>query len=208
MAAILNELYNHMKLFSLFSFLQFLCLFSFGQTMQTPKDYLNFPGPVTIVKTQYNFAWSSHPNANYYKHEYIPSNNTLEKYKSMVLVEVLAGEYNPSDIAGAKVAELKKLKENNPVVNYNIFQKNEEIILDFLITDNAPNGNVNIIERNIYRYKSTMDKNGKKYLILFGISERGYGNDVKNFLANLKSNKNVLLNEMAKLPMPDIKITD
>ena len=197
-----------MKLFSLLSFLSFLCLFSFGQTMQTPKDYLNFPGPVTVAKTKYNFAWSSHPNENYYKHEYIPSTNTLEKYKSMVLVEVLVGEYNPSDIAGAKVAELKKLKENNPVVNYNIFQKNGEIILDFLITDNAPNGNVSIIERNIYRYKSAIDKNGKKYLILFGISERGYGNEGKAFLANLKNNKTVLLNEMAKQAMPEVEITD
>ena len=90
---------------------------------------------------------------------------------------MLAGDSKPADLVNAKIAELKILKETNPVVNYETFQKNGEYMLDFLISENASDGKINILERNVYRYKSGVDKTGKKYVMLFGVSERSYGSE-------------------------------
>lgn len=197
-----------MKLFSSISTLLFMLAshITSGQTMGKTKDYLSIPGPISVTGIKYNLSWSSHPNAGYYKQEYIPANNSVSEYKTMLLIEVLEGEYSPSAVAASKVAELKKLKETNPVVQYEIFQKNGEFILDFLISEDNPDGKTNIIERNVYRYKSIVDKKGRKCLMLIGMSERGYGDEGKLFLKNLKSNKNIMLNVIAKFQIPSVEL--
>lgn len=197
-----------MKLFSSISTLLFMLAshITSGQTMGNTKDYLSIPGPISVTGIKYNLSWSSHPNAGYYKQEYIPANNSVSEYKTMLLIEVLEGEYSPSAVAASKVAELKKLKEPNPVVQYEIFQKNGEFILDFLISEDNPGGKTYIIERNVYRYKSIVDKKGRKCLMLIGMSERGYGDEGKLFLKNLKSNKNIMLNVIAKFQIPSVEL--
>jgi hypothetical protein len=103
--------------------------------------------------------------------------------------------------------ELKQLKVTNPMVNYEVFQKNGEIILDFLISENSADGkNVNILERNVYRYRDITDKNGLKGVMLFGASERSYGNEVDTFLSSLKKTKSVLANAVAAFVIPQITI--
>ncbi len=197
-----------MKLFSSISTLLFMFAshITSGQTMGKTKDYLSIPGPISVTGIKYNLSWSSHPNAGYYKQEYIPANYSVSEYKTMLLIEVLEGEYSPSAVAASKVAELKKLKETNPVVQYEIFQKNGEFILDFLISEDNPGGKTYIIERNVYRYKSIVDKKGRKCLMLIGMSERGYGDEGKLFLKNLKSNKNIMLNVIAKFQIPSVEL--
>ena len=123
------------------------------------------------------------------------------------MIEVLTGDARAADLAKAKIAELKQLKESNPLVNYEMFQKNGEIIIDFLLSENSPDGkNINIVERNVYRYKEITDKNGKKGVMLFGVSERSYGNDVDAFLSSLKKNKSTLTNAVAAFVIPEITI--
>lgn len=56
-------------------------------------DYLNIPGPITIDSKVYNLAWSSHPNENYFKQEYLNSNENIEKYNTLVLVEFVKGNF-------------------------------------------------------------------------------------------------------------------
>lgn len=125
----------------------------------------------------------------------------------MVLVEVLIGETKAADLAKAKVAELKQMKETNPMVNYEVFQKNGEIIVDFLLSERSADGKkINILERNVYRYKDITEKNGQKGVMLFGASERSYGNDVDAFLASLKKTKSVLTNAVASFVNPAITI--
>jgi hypothetical protein len=172
----------------------------------TVTEYLSVPGPIVLNKNSFNLAWSSHPSANYYKQEYIPAKEHIEKFNKMVMVELLISDATPAGLAKAKTDELKQLKQTNPMINYETFQKNGEVLLDFLITANSPDGKkIDIIERNVYRYKS-FSGNGKKGVILFGASERAYGNNVDAFLVSLKKNKSLLLNAVAGFSVPQVSI--
>jgi len=105
--------------------------------------------------------------------------------------------------------ELKQLKITNPLINYEVFQKNGEVLLDFLISQNSEDGKkVIIIERNVYRYTSFVGKNGQKGVLLFSASERAYDNKVDSFLIALKINKQQLLNAVAAYKMPKIVINE
>ena len=184
-----------------------IAISSYAQTGKAVTEYLAVPGPIVLNKESFGLVWSSHPSATYYKQEYIGSKDKVEKFKKMVMIEVLTGDARAADLAKAKIAELKQLKESNPLVNYEMFQKNGEIIIDFLLSENSPDGkNINIVERNVYRYKEITDKNGKKGVMLFGVSERSYGNDVDAFLSSLKKNKSTLTNAVAAFVIPEITI--
>jgi hypothetical protein len=180
---------------------------SYAQNSTKAVEYLNVPGPIVVNKQSFNLQWSSHPSPTYYKQEYIVKGDNIERFKKMVLVEVLIGEAKAADLAKAKMADLKKMKETNPMVNYEMFQKDGEIIIDFLVSDNSPDGKkVNILERNIYRYKEITVKNGQKGIVLFGVSERSYGNEVDAYLASLKKDKSVLVNAVAAYTIPQLTI--
>ncbi len=175
---------------------------------QNAVDKLNVPGPILIGKKSHTLSWTSHPTADFYKQEYIPAGDNADKFKSMVMLDLSLGNFNLKEVVGAKIAELKKMKETNPIVNYEMFQKNGEYLLDFLLSANSPNGKtVDIVERNVYRYKTFTDKSGKKGVLLFGVSVRSYGNDIDTFLKALKTGKAVLLNEVAQFNIPAVSIS-
>ena len=186
----------------------FFTTIAYGQTNKTATDYLSVPGPVVFEKISYNLSWSSHPNDVYYKQEYIAKGDVAEKFKTMVFFDVIAGETNVKDVVAAKVAELKKMKETNPVVNYEAFDnpKSGEYMLDFLLSENMPDGNLSIVERNVYRYRTFTDKSGKKGILLFAVSTRSYGKDIDNFFTSLKSNRKDLINAVAQFNIPAISI--
>ena len=175
---------------------------------QTVVDKLNVPGPIVIGKKSHALTWTSHPSVNFYKQEYIPAGDNINKFKSMVMLDVTLGNFILKDIVGAKIAELKKMKETNPFVNYEMFQKNGEYLLDFLLSANSPDGKtIDIVERNVYRYKTFTDQSGKKGILLFGVSVRSYGNDIDTFLITLKTGKATLLNEVAQFTIPAVTIS-
>ncbi len=69
------------------------------------------------------------------------------------------------------------------------------------------NGNaMDLIERNVYRYKSFTDIKGKEGVLLFGVSERAYGDDIENFLLSLKGKRLELLNAAGAYNIPEINI--
>ena len=180
---------------------------SYGQSGSKVVDKLNVPGPVVIGKKAHVLSWVSNPAAGFYKQEYIPAGDDANKFKSMILLDVNLGNFMLKDVVAAKIAGLKKMKETNPLVNYEMFQKNGEYLLDFLLSANALNGKTaDIVERNIYRYKTFTDKSGKKGILLFGISVRSYGNDIDAFLKALKTDKAALLNEAAQFNIPAVTI--
>ena len=183
-----------------------LTTISFGQTAK-PVEYLGVTGPISFNKVNYNLAWTSHPADNYYKQEYLAKGDVIERFKKLVLLEILTGNTALKDIVAAKIVELKQMKQSNPLVQYEAFEKDGEVILDFLVSQNAPDGNsVSIVERNVYRYKSLAEKSGKKGVLLFGVSERSYGNDVDLFLANLKAHRLDLITLVGAFNIPSITI--
>ena len=183
-----------------------LTTFSFGQP---PKliEYLGVPGPISFDKVSYNLAWTSHPADNYYKQEYLAKGDTLERFKKLIMLEIITGKTKLKDIVATKVAELEKMKVLNPVINYQKFEKGGEVMLDFIISENTPNGKlVSILERNVYRYKSVVDKSGQKGVLLFGISDRHYGNDIDEFFATFKSKRFDIINLIGAFDIPEISI--
>jgi len=174
-----------------------------------PADYLNLPGPVSFDAKSYNLAWTSHPAANYYKQEYITAGDDVARFSTMLMVEVLTGNDNIKEVAGAKLAELKQMKESNPMVNYESFgnSKTGEYMIDFLLSQNTPDGKtISIVERNVYRYMPFNGTGTQKGIVLFAVSTRSYGNNIDGFLASLKSNRKELVNKVAQYKLPELKI--
>ena len=183
-----------------------LTTFAFGQTTK-PTEYLGVAGQISFDKTSYNLAWTSHPTDNYYKQEYLAKGDTIEKFKKLILLEIITGKTKLKDVVATKIAELKKMKAANPVVNYETFEKDGEVMLDFLVSENTADGKyLSIVERNVYRYKSVVDKNGQKGILLFGVSERAYGDDIDKFFPNLKAHRFDLINLVGAYELPEIKI--
>jgi hypothetical protein len=201
------------KLFLIFIFPVILLspTLAFGQKNKAPIDYLSVSGPIVFEKQSYYLSWTSHPTANFYKHEYLPQSEAASRYNTMILLDVLTGNQNIKDVVASKTSELKKMKETNPVVNYEALEnpKNGEYMIDFLLSQSTPDGKaIGVVERNVYRYKVFTDKSGKKGILLFGVSTRSYGNDVNKFLARLRSDRNYLINSVSKFKIPDVSITE
>jgi hypothetical protein len=182
---------------------------SYGQDNPGITDYLNVPGPIQFNDTSYNLVWSSHPVYTYFKAEYLPTGDTVERFHKMLMLDLLLGNMKVTDITSQKIAELEKLKKTNPVINYTYFEnpdKKGEAILDFIISENTPSGLVSTLEWNIYHYKKFTDKSGHKGVLLFGISIRSYGNDIDAFLPSLKSYRNIVLPKFIECPIPQVAV--
>jgi hypothetical protein len=169
-------------------------------------DYLNIPGPIKIDNKTYNLAWSSHPNENYYKQEYLASNENIEKYNTLIMIDFVKGDFKLEDAVNQKVSELEKMKESNPIINYKTYENNGEYILDFLITENSKDGKeILIAERNVYHYKLITDGKNKG-ILLFGISERVYKENIEQFFNNLKDNSSKLIEAIGNYKLPNVEL--
>lgn len=186
-----------------------LSTFALAQNTKATTDYLKIPGPIAFENKLYHLSWSSHPAANFYKQEYTVKGNPANHYSSMILLDAVTGDATIKNVAGAKISELKKLKETNPFVNYEAIEnpKTGEYIIDFLVTANAPDGTISIAERNVYRYTSFTDKANNKGVLLFGVSTRGYGTEVTKFLSALKMSRKDMTTKVAQFKMPEPTIT-
>ncbi|NML37336.1 hypothetical protein HHL17_09010 [Chitinophaga sp. G-6-1-13] len=168
------------------------------------NDYLNIPGPLQLNNAAYRLAWSAHPNNNYYKQEYLVPGETLEKFNSLVTIDFLKGDFQPGDLVSQKVEELKKLQASNPLVNYNVYEKDQQYILDFLVSQSSADGKqLLIVERNVYRYQRNANPEQPGVLLLCA-SQRAYGNGIESFLKKLKTDKMKLVNEVAAYKMPAV----
>jgi hypothetical protein len=169
---------------------------SFSQTANTPVNYLNTPAAISFNNMSFQLAWSSHPSAAYYKQEYLPKGETLNKFTNMLLLEVLVSPTTIKEAIGAKIAELKQMKATNPYVSYDSSYNaaKNEYILDFVLTANTPDGKgISIAERNVYRYKKYSGKNGETGVVLFGVSKRSYGAEAGKFVKGVGVKKEELV---------------
>ena len=72
-----------MKLFRLFAPALIAILFSMSvKAQQKATDFLSIPEYVQFNNASWKLNWSSHPNANYYKQEYLTSGEQTDKYKN------------------------------------------------------------------------------------------------------------------------------
>ena len=186
----------------------------FAQNNKLAIDSLHVPGPILFEGKSYLLIQSSYtPDSatyNTYRQEYLPAGDTLDIYKSKILVCVFTGNAKSEDIANAKLDELRELKLTNSAVDFHPFNNKKigEFMLDFLTTENSSDGQyIDVAERNIYRYLDITTTTGENCVLLFGISKRAYGDDVEKFMALLKSKARVdLIKLVGNYKLPDITI--
>ena len=195
------------RLFSSCCSMLLLVLVCNAQSSTGVVDHLNIR-TISFEKKLYKLDWSSHPSVQLYKQEYLPAGEITGKYKSMILLDVIVTGKTARETAAEKIMEIKQQQAVNPLVNYQVYdnKSSNEYMIDFVLTASSPDGNsVIIAERNVYRYKSFTDAAGKKAILLFGVSNRAYGNSTSVFLASLKSTRSQLVNQVAKQEIPVIK---
>lgn len=164
------------------------------------EDFFGVPGPIQFEGQDYALAWSSNPSKGYIKHEYVPSGQSVEAYDRMVIIETVEGAITPMQAAVAQIQSLEQRKASDPLVNHELIQNDStgEIILDFLVSDLA--ANPTIVEWNAYRYSPLPGKDG---VVLFAISQRGYGDDGgADFLGALPNARPRMIGALAAQPLP------
>jgi len=167
---------------------------------QDAVDRIGVPGPIAFDGKSYELAWSSNPQPNYYKQEYVPAGEAPRSYNSMVLVEVLTSGIGAKEALAAQVKMLNDRKPNDPLVNFGVLQNEQtgEAILDFIMSQKDDKGEY-IVEWNAYRYVPRQPEG----VMLFGVSHRAYGNEAaKTFLTNLREMRPGQIDKVARQEMP------
>ena len=185
-------------------FLMFIAQFVMAQNKV--EDYLHLGDKYRFDNKDYELVWSSHPASNFYKQEYILPNENVEKYKRLILIDFIEGDLAPKDVLSGLVNSLENSKKQNPVINYKVYEKNNEYMIDFIMSENSQDGkDVLILERNVYRY-FRINTPKRKGILLFGVSDRAYTKkEMDNMFSVLKNNKLELVNKVAKIEVPKIK---
>lgn len=150
---------------------------------EKPVEYFNVGNTIKYGGTDYSLAWSAHPQANYYIQEYLPKGESSEHYNQMLTVSVFFGDLTPQEAVNAKILELDKRKQNDPVINYMTAENHGEYILEFIVSD-GDNGKVHTIEVDVHHYKQ-MTIDGKQALVLTFYSGRAYGDDIKPYILSI-----------------------
>ena len=185
-------------------FLMFIAQFVMAQNKV--EDYLHLGSKYRFDNKDYELVWSSHPASNFYKQEYILPNENVEKYKRLILIDFIEGDLAPKDVLSGLVNSLENSKKQNPVINYKVYEKNNDYMIDFIMSENSQDGkDVLILERNVYRY-FRINTPKRKGILLFGVSDRAYTKkEMDNMFSVLKNNKLELVNKVAKIEVPKIK---
>lgn len=185
-------------------FLMFIAQFAMAQNKV--EDYLHLGSKYRFDNKDYELVWSSHPASNFYKQEYILPNENVEKYKRLILIDFIEGDLAPKDVLSSLANSLENSKKQNPVINYKVYEKNNEYMIDFIMSENSQDGkDVLILERNVYRY-FRINTPKRKGILLFGVSDRAYTKkEMDNMFSVLKNNKFELVNKVAKIEVPKIK---
>ena len=185
-------------------FLMFIAQFAMAQNKV--EDYLHLGDKYRFDNKDYELVWRSHLASNFYKQEYILPNENVEKYKRLILIDFIEGDLNPKDVLSGLANSLENSKKQNPVINYKVYEKNNEYMIDFIMSENSQDGkDVLILERNVYRY-FRINTPKRKGILLFGVSDRAYTKkEMDNMFSVLKNNKLELVNKVAKIEVPKIK---
>ena len=185
-------------------FLMFIAQFVMAQNKV--EDYLHLGSKYRFDNKDYELVWSSHPASNFYKQEYILPNENVEKYTRMIMIDFLEGDLTPKDAISNFVNNLENSKKQNPIINYQMYEREDEYMLDFIISKNSQDGKeVLILERNVYRY-FRINTPKIKGVLLFGVSDRAYTKkEMDNMFSVLKNKKLDLVNKIIQIEVPKIK---
>ena len=183
-----------------------MLMVQFFMAQKKVEDYLHLGDKYRFDKKDYKLVWSSHPASNFYKQEYILPNENVEKYTRMIMIDFLEGDLTPKDAISNFVNNLENSKKQNPIINYQMYEREGEYMLDFIISKNSQDGKeILILERNVYRY-FRINTPKRKGVLLFGVSDRAYTKkEMDNMFSVLKNKKLDLVNKVIQIEVPKIK---
>ena len=183
-----------------------MLMVQFFMAQNKVEDYLHLGDKYRFDNKDYKLVWSSHPASNFYKQEYILPNENVEKYTRMIMIDFLEGDLTPKDAISNFVNNLENSKKQNPIINYQMYEREDEYMLDFIINKNSQDGKeVLILERNVYRY-FRINTPKRKGVLLFGVSDRAYTKkEMDNMFSVLKNKKLDLVNKIIQIEVPKIK---
>ena len=183
-----------------------MLMVQFFMAQKKVEDYLHLGSKYRFDNKDYELVWSSHPASNFYKQEYILPNENIEKYKRLILIDFIEGDLDPKDVLSGLANSLENSKKQNPVINYKVYEKNNEYMIDFIMSENSQDGkDVLILERNVYRY-FRINTPKRKGILLFGVSDRAYTKkEMDNMFSVLKNKKLDLVNKVIQIEVPKIK---
>ena len=183
-----------------------MLMVQFFMAQKKVEDYLHLGDKYRFDNKDYELVWSSHPASNFYKQEYILPNENVEKYKRLILIDFIEGDLDPKDVLSGLANSLENSKKQNPVINYKVYEKNNDYMIDFIMSENSQDGKeVLILERNVYRY-FRINTPKRKGVLLFGVSDRAYTKkEMDNMFSVLKNKKLDLVNKIIQIEVPKIK---
>jgi hypothetical protein len=113
-----------------------LLLIIFSTAKSQTIERIGLKGPIEFNKTEFKLAWSQKPNANYYVQEYLPKNETVERFNELITVNVFVLDVTVEKAIQQKVNELTKRKEIDKVCNFSVINSPDgtESILDCLLS--------------------------------------------------------------------------
>ncbi len=182
---------------------------SFTTTENQPIERIGLIGPIDFNKTPYYLAWSDKPNPTYFVQEYLPKDETVERFNQMITVNVFVMDVSVEEAIQQKVVQLTKRKETDRVCVFNIIESPDpkDSILDCVLSLEK-DGELDVAEFIIYRYKQIELENHQKALLIYSYSKRSYGKDIPAFLKNVGAERSKLLKIMMTKELPKIKIKE
>ena len=150
------------------------------------SDRIGVPGPIRFGDTDFVLQWVSNPSPELYKQEYVPAGQRVERYDSMLLIDVRPFGADLAQTARAMIEQIEARKASDPVANVEVLvnEAGDEVLLDFLLSASDASGV--IVEWNAYRYHRGPGGQGTT---MVGISRRGYGDAARAFLVDLKTRR-------------------
>jgi hypothetical protein len=182
---------------------------SFTTTQNQPIERIGLKGPIEFNKMQYSLAWSDKPNATYFVQEYLPKNETVERFNQMITVNVFVMDVSVEEGIQQKVVQLNKRKETDKVCVFNVTKSPgpKDSILDCVLSLEK-DGVLDVAEFIVYRYKQIELENKQKALLIYSYSKRSYGKDIPAFLKNVNLERTKFLKTMMAKELPKIKIKE
>ncbi|MDR6992661.1 hypothetical protein [Luteimonas sp. 3794] len=179
-----------------------LCV-PFGAVAADIADRIGVPGPIRFDDTEFALQWTSNPSAELYKQEYVPAGQRVQRYDSMVVIDVRPLGADVAQTVRAMIELINARKATDPVANFDLLvnEAGDEVLLDFLMS--APDASGIVVEWNAYRYFRGPDGQGTT---MVGISRRAYGDAARDFVADLKARRVQDIETLAALAPFEIRL--
>jgi len=168
-------------------------------------DRIGVPGPIRFGDTDFALQWVSTPSAELYKQEYVPTGQRVQRYDSMVVINVRPVGAGVVETVRAMIEQIDARKATDPVANYDVLVNDagDQILLDFVVSARDASGF--IVEWNAYRYFPGPGGQGTSVV---AISRRGYDDAARDFLVDLKTRRQQDISTLSALQPFDIRLPD